>query len=342
MRYYASRKKVYLFILPLLILSGCDFVIHLMGLGEEPRIVWQQTNLEDIHVVTLAIDENGVIYASPVGLASNLRLYRSNDHGISWTLLNTPDIRGYIEIISICRNGDIYASYNNGMNGGLVMSTDQGECWSECDIPSMSIKTIAIHSEDHIFIGCNKHEESPGGIFYSTDHGVNWNHTPWPLSQGVNALAFDSQDFLLIYSNNQLNRSTDNGQTWTEIFHDTLLSGCFRLALKTDHLMFRSTRNKGIFRSINGGASWQQTSLNDLILPPLCLSDDGMIITAGSRLDGEPGGIFYSVDDGENWIDITGNLRNEPVDAIAYSPNGDIFVGTYSRGVMKINRSVLQ
>ena len=337
-----NLKKIFIFsFLSLSIFFGCKKNRNFVEFNEDSTreditTYWSQTNLGNFSVVSLAINQGGDIFAGTAGDLSTIKIYRSKDDGENWELLNTPTIQGDIEIISICNNGYIYAAYDNGMNGGIIYSTDNGESWNRTNTPGMSITSIVFNSLDHVYISSSRHDESAGRVLYSTDQGKNWQNTQWSYLESASSLAITSNDHLLVYSVNGLNKSTDNGETWHVIYHDSLLGG-YDLQLKSDSLFFLSTVYKGVFRSVDAGLTWSATSFNDLRYAPIFITPEGLILTADCYRIDTAKGIFYSSDEGENWTNITYELVHEPIHVIYTSPNGYIFIGTFHYGVMKMD-----
>ena len=81
---------------------------------------------------------------------------------------------------------------------------------------------------------------------------------------------------------------------------------------------------------------WQQTNGptgGNVRCIAIKLNDD-IFAGTGDHLDGG-GSIFRSIDNGDNWTQINNGIPNGCFEALAISPNGTIFVGTFGAGVFR-------
>ncbi|MCE1163885.1 MAG: hypothetical protein LWX07_00625 [Bacteroidetes bacterium] len=89
-----------------------------------------------------------------------------------------------------------------------------------------------------------------------------------------------------------------------------------------------SGTQRGVFRSTDSGLSWYQpqTELNTYLISSFAM--DGSTILAGA----EPGGLYYSTDNGVTWMQSS--LNNVSVTAIA-STSSSILAGTLGSGILR-------
>lgn len=183
-----------------------------------------------------------------------------------------------------------------------------------------------------------------GGVWKTTDAGVNWE----PVSDGyfttgsVGAIAVSQSDPNVIYvgmgespirgnvsHGDGLYKSTDSGKTWKRMgLENTRHIARVRIHPRNPDLVyvaalghaFGSNPERGIFRSHDGGKSWQKilyrderSGAIDLVFDPgnpntLYASLWQVLRTPYSLESGGAGsGIFKSTDGGDNWIEITRN-----------------------------------
>ena len=192
-----------------------------------------------------------------------------------------------------------------------------------------------------------------GGIWKTVDGGLNWKPVfdKQPV-HSIGALALAPSEPEIIYAGtgesfirsnvsigNGVWKSTDGGQNWTHsgldetgrisriVVHPTNPDVVYVAAL--GHA-YTPQEERGIFRSTDGGASWEQvlqvdehTGASDLVMDP----HNSRILFAGmwqlemrpwTRTSGGPGsGIFRSLDSGETWERLEKGLPKGDIGKIA-------------------------
>jgi photosystem II stability/assembly factor-like uncharacterized protein len=184
-----------------------------------------------------------------------------------------------------------------------------------------------------------------GGVWKTTDGGINWE----PVSDGsvfgtgsVGAIGLSDSDPNTIYvgmgespirgnvsHGDGVYKSTDAGKTWKRIgLEDTRQIPRIRVHPKNPDIVFVAAlghiwgpnEQRGIFRSKDGGKTWQnvlsrgnKAGASDLIMDPT----NPNILYAGFwevyrkpwtlESGGPGGGIFKSTDGGDTWTEITRN-----------------------------------
>src|SRR5579883_1372617 len=152
-------------------------------------------------------------------------------------------------------------------NGGVYRSTDDGANWIPVNngLCYTNIQTFIV-VDSTIFVGSYKH-----GIFRSTNNGANWLPTDSGLDLGY-GVVYNEAILTLIakggiilagtnyYPTDQsfygMYRSTNNGQSWLQIFSDSLngikVINAFAM---NDSDIFAGTDN-GVRRSTDNGITW--------------------------------------------------------------------------------------
>jgi photosystem II stability/assembly factor-like uncharacterized protein len=184
-----------------------------------------------------------------------------------------------------------------------------------------------------------------GGVWRSTDYGSNWE----PLFDGqstgsIGAIAVAPSDPKVIYVGSGAGiirpdlavgdgvyKSTDGGKSWTHLgLSDTQMIAMMDVDPRNPNRVFVAAlghpygpnSERGVFRSIDGGRTFQKvlykdeyTSANDVRIDP---SDPNIVYAAlwqqqqafyeGGGFAGTSGGIFKSTDGGTSWKQLTEGL----------------------------------
>lgn len=202
-----------------------------------------------------------------------------------------------------------------GRRSGLYRSRDAGKTWEAVNI--IKGESLSVTSLAFTRDGL-MFAALPGGVAYSNDAGASWNWTQLAApSPYVTALCV-SPNF-------------DKDKT---LFAATLEDGVFRsvnggrtwegwnfglldkqvLCLAMNHDTVFAGASIGLFRSDNSGRSWKEISL------PV---DDTVLslglFEAGLFVGTESSGLFVSADDGESWETIKAIATEMPINAIRIS-----------------------
>jgi len=137
-------------------------------------------------------------------------------------------------------------------------------------------------------------------------------------------------------------RSTNNGLNWaladTGLINPVVISLAVSPNGAGENYVFAGTGGNGLFRSTNGGASWDSvnTGLTNTFaryVLTLAVAPD----SSGNIYAGTLNGVYRSVDNGTSWIPMSIGLTNLLVRALAITPDGEgginIFAGTLGGGV---------
>ena len=322
---------------------------------------WSPTGAPSIAGVppwSLAVDPNNpdLIYA-----ASNYhqgRFYKSDDGGDNWSIKANglpPSVPSSILVDP--RDSSVYAGLDEG---GIYKSADAAESWvyssigiSNCYILNLAVDPFNSKKVFAVPFGTGQH------IAKTTNGGVSWTHLQNSPTDRA-AIAIDPGNTNIIYAGIardlrtnlafSLNKSTDSGQSWTTTNIIFYIQGSFRVGfsdiwIKPDdsNTILAATagyanEGGGIYRSINGGSSWDRAYnfwANTLASDPT----DSEKIYFGSSYRGY---VFQSLDAGETWTNISHNAPNEWVDLvrdIEVDLESNVYAAT-DAGLMKWNGSV--
>jgi photosystem II stability/assembly factor-like uncharacterized protein len=205
--------------------------------------------------------------------------------------------------------------YIGQVNGGVWKSDDYGRTWNPIfdDEPTQSIGAIAVAPSDPNIVyvasgeGLQRPDLSVGdGIYKSTDAGKTWTHLGLRDGQQIPALAIDPRDPNRVFA--------------AVLGHP-----------------YGANEERGVFRSTDGGQSWQKvlykdqdTGASDVEIDPA--NPDRVYACLwrarqgpwedGNSYGGAAGGVFKSTDGGANWNKLAGGLPDDLVQAyVAVAPS---------------------
>ncbi|HEX7840546.1 MAG TPA: hypothetical protein VF469_23870, partial [Kofleriaceae bacterium] len=194
------------------------------------------------------------------------------------------------------------------VNGGVWKTDDYGQSWRPIfdDQPTQSIGSIAVAPSDPnvIYVGSGEGLHRPDlsvgdGVYKSTDAGKTWKHLGLPDAQQIPQIVVDPRNPNRVYA--------------AVLGHP-----------------YGPSEQRGVFRSLDGGATWQRvlykdanTGASDLEIDPrhpdvlyaalwesrLGPSEDG------NEFRGTGGGLFKSTDGGTTWHPLKNGL---PANAVQF------------------------
>lgn len=289
-------------------------------------------------------------------------IYRSADKGVKWDdKLNSSPFSSYVYVIQVdpTDSNIIYAGTYNGVyktiDGGVTWTSSNG---SDPNILTNQdyVWALAIDPLNHnrIYAGTRGGVNSPnsGKVFLSEDGGVSWvekgNNNNGLSNVYVLSLLIDPNNPLVIYvgttggseqsteKSGGVYRTTNGGLSWTA--SSVGLSSTWINALAIDPLntsIVYAATTDGVFKSIDGGASWKQYKtgitfqhISSVIVDSSIGANTVVYAGGGFKPYSSPesgntsGGVFRSINGGEEWIPINTGLKQ--------ASTGDISTRIYS------------
>ena len=266
------------------------------------------------------------LYADETGFFKGV--YKSIDTGNSWSELNggNPGYPGYgwwFGQIRVHPN-DPDEVYTLGLD--WTKTIDGGQFWTSV--------SEYLHADYHaLFI----HPENPdfqvvgndGGIYISTNNGVNWEHRPFPITQFYTS-EIDYQNPTNFYGGTQ-----DNG-TWATFsggLDDWLQigggDGFVTLVNPQDNSIYYVESQYGGFAGSNG-ANAPASERYNWNTPYIFDPNDPAVMYFGAEK------LFMSSNGGLNWTAISGDLSNGPT-----GQNGVIYGTITTIAASAVNANVL-
>lgn len=232
----------------------------------------------------LALAEGWIFVGGVEGLA------RSGDGGASWQLATLHGTASSIAAIAASPGfAQDHAALAATLDGGVLRTENAGESWaaSNFGLSDFEVTALLWLSADVVLAGTN------GGVYRSPNGGRAWRAAGGSEGQPVAALVqLPAGGVLAALENGGFLLSAD-GANWTaqasNLPADTQPSA---LIVTDDGSLILGAANGGIFRSVDGGASWQMVHSSEVF----ALAANGGQVCAGTGT-----GLLVSTDGGSSF-----------------------------------------
>lgn len=274
---------------------------------------WQLAGLQHVFLSALIEPVPGLMIAG-----SNGYVYRSEDSGASWQAKSLDGFSVNVQDLSF--NSEYYFA---ATSLGIFRSNDSGQTWefASFGLQEYDVLTVETNAEGHVFAGSNPSE---GGcaIYRSRGNGNIWTciqPLTDPLTVPVLKMGPDGKLYAGGYRN--LFNTDDEGNTW---FTQAATGSSVESLLFTGTSLLVGTQGLGVYRSVNGGSTWESSNqgIQSRINSVKSL-DDGRLIV------GTEGGLFQSTDLGFSWrrVDEAEPLVQQITD-VELDPDGNLVAAT--------------
>lgn len=342
--------------------------------------VWQTRGIENTCLLDIAVDPNNsdTVYFG----YEDIGLLKSEDGGISFKKLRQGMDKYYPDITSIAFDPDnssilyIAGHPGNSFSEAVVMkSIDAGNIWSIIGNGASGLPLAgAIWSQ--IVIDPQSPREARTlyvakygyGVYKSINGGMTWFaiNNGLPANLNVRALAIDPENpgilYLGIYMKGQngideyggVFKTENGGSNWRRIDNYKLIN-LWDLAVNPRNPLIvyaavsqhwdaanHKTFQGGVFRSTDGGETWQQVLNNKHIYSLTINPQNPNIIYAATmdypyKDDYMSAGIYRSTDGGNNWEIVTNELPITNIYDVTIAPSDPvvIYIGTAGGGGFK-------
>ncbi|MFV2057110.1 MAG: hypothetical protein ACC707_11625 [Thiohalomonadales bacterium] len=280
------------------------------------QVTWS-SNKQD--AVTFALGETAGTVTAQSGFPGMVSIEVGLDDIVESTLLNILETRfesnntglygGSVSSIVLhpTNSNILYA----GVTGRVYKSIDAGATWNMTDssyIGTVHTLFIDFKTPSTVYV------MTSAGLFKSIDSGKSWIDTTANVpSSNYNAVSMDPTDSAVLYVGTGglvgVYKSTDAGETWKKQVVDLLPDGIHDrtvFSLFVDPAMpttvYAGTNTSGIYKSIDGGASWAATKnkLGVTLVHTLILGPE----TPTTIYAGVNGGYMRSSDGGLTWTGL--------------------------------------
>ncbi|MFT4665160.1 MAG: photosystem II stability/assembly factor-like uncharacterized protein [Polaribacter sp.] len=270
----------------------------------------------------------------------------------AWTTQGPGNAGARINTIEIDPNDDdvIYIGYSGG---GVFKTTDDGANWTPIfdDQPYLSIGSIKVdpNNSNIVYVGTGDPNVTGypfigNGIYKSDDGGTTWAQSGLAETGIVSKIIIDPSNSSTIYAatmgnpfafsdDRGLYKSTDSGASWTKVLFISNQAGVIDMAInpdnpeilyatgwdriRTNQLSIISGNGGRIYRSENGGSSWEILDnglpIKELSRSSITISPNNPDVLYASIVDSTYfiQGVYKTEDGGDSWSTVTlGNSDN--------------------------------
>ena len=173
-----------------------------------------------------------------------------------WTQLSGP-FDGRINTLLIGESDGVHTLYA-GTEGGVFKSEDQGQSWIPCNngLSNRLVRALAIDPDNPNVLYAGTWN---GKVHTSSDGGKSWQERSNGLPPyEVRALAVHTHDPRKLYVGlpTGVFTTTSSGEQWHPAAEFTGTLQCMVVDIEYPDTLYVGTTANGIYKSINGGATW--------------------------------------------------------------------------------------
>ncbi len=240
----------------------------------------------------------------------------SSDEGAGWSYGPSQG-----NVMGITNNGSALFCLTVPNANKIYMSTDNGDSWTHSGTAPTSttvsnfIFNDIVASSSAIYLASINN-----GIFKSTDNGSSWNTINTNLQDlEVRKLTINESVLLAITGNDRtgLFLSTDGGSNWAPVNNGLSNKAIYSAAISGSSF-FVSTED-GNYTSTNSGSTWTKINnkLGNINVALVFETKGNNVLAYGNDISGNNNAMFFSKDNGLNWVPIRTGLYNLKVSSLA-------------------------
>ena len=286
---------------------------------------WVPANggISDLVMTSVLADPSDPLHLYTGG---SVGVFETSDGGTTWA----PRIEGLFHrfvLLLLVDRSDPSTVLAATASGVLHRSVDRGQTWPPLPVDGLGkiASLVAAPSDPSIlYLG-----SISGRVFRSSDHGLSWTEVQpaGGISDTVAALAVHPSNPQIVYAGLGssfgpiLVRSSNGGDTWSP--SNAGLANAVQSVVidrQNPSILYAGLKG-GVFKSIDGGASWSQLSgglpVNHLAQFRAVIDPRTSVVYVLTQFDG----LFRSLDGGASWQPIHPGLPSKFVNTLLIDPN---------------------
>ncbi len=271
-------------------------------------------------------------------------VYRSNDGGDAWERLspaNSADIKN-IESIAVDPKdpNTVYA----GTWHLAWKTSDAGANWQHINKGMIDDSDVFSVIVDH---------KNPSIVFASACSGIYKSETAGNAFSKIQGIPFsarrtrvlkqDPTNEEIVYAGTTegLWKTTDLGKVWKRVSSPEVVVNDVMIDPRDSKRVLLATDRSGVLTSSDGASNWSPSNkgyAHRYVSAVLGDNKDASTIYVGVVNDREYGGVFYSHDAGQHWLQKAAGLGGKDIFALKQAPTGMLLAGT-NHGMYSLERN---
>src|SRR5262245_58540295 len=250
-------------------------------------------------------------------------VYMTVNGGISWALVLGATAQDF----TFSPAEGPFGAYYAATPSGVFRSTSNGTTWQSAGLSGLDVRAIEHHPVSNALLAAMP----SGDVRRSTDSGVTWVSANSGLgSANIYSIAADPSTAGVVYAcglgffpDKDVFKTTNMGVSWTPIESPAFPSFITPLAIVVDPTtpsrVFFASLGYGVFRSTDGGATWDSASVGIGDREVLSLAahptQPGTLVCGTQRR-----AVYVTTNAGASWVERSRGLSGNKIIAIAADP----------------------
>ncbi|MFZ3339437.1 MAG: transcriptional regulator [Terriglobales bacterium] len=271
-------------------------------------------------------------------------VYRTNDGGDTWEHLSAADSAEIKNIESIAVDPKDPNTIYAGTWHLAWKTSDAGAHWQHINkgmIDDSDVFSVIVDHDNPQVVFAS----ACSGIYKSDTAGNQFSKIPGiPFSaRRTRVLKQDPTNESIVYAGTTegLWKTMDLGKTWKRVSNpEVVVNDVYVDPRDSNHVLIATDRS-GVLASTNGAAAWETSNhgyAHRYISALLADNQNASTFYVGVVNDREYGGVFYSHDDGQHWMQKAAGLGGRDVFTLKETAAGTLIAGT-NRGIFYLDHN---